>query len=93
MTVRADQVSDKMSAGSADIAPDSADTANHEHEQETLKRDMLLGHLLTMAFQVLAVQLHICTHFADPAGGRSTCCSEASISHEIVMMLHLSAAL
>ncbi len=56
LVARADQVSDEMSAGS-DEDPDSVDTASAEHEQETLRRDMLLGHLLTMAFQVLAVQL------------------------------------
>ena len=47
----ADQVSDQLSTGKPE-APDSFNPAAAEHEQENLKRDMLLGHLLTLAVQV-----------------------------------------
>lgn len=56
----ADQLSDQLSTGLPETMPDTINSPATEHEHATLKRDMLLGHLLTMAFKVhplLAAQL------------------------------------
>ena len=39
--------------------PDSANAASAEDERQTLKRDMLIGHLLTMAVQVQSLTVEL----------------------------------